>query len=82
MTLNELLNEGFNGDLRLNDQYPGYWDASADNSQSRLTDLRKTRLTLAQIRKIRQMYDINLAEKHQKMQFLQKMYKYIPKKYL
>ena len=41
----------------------GYQDQEADNSVPQLGELRKTKLTLKQISKLRQMYDLRNFEK-------------------
>ena len=46
-----------------------------DNTQLRgLADMRKTRLTLAQINKIRVMDDMRRYEKEKSLEFIKKMY--------
>ena len=44
-----------------------YQDLSQDNSQIRLSDLRKTRLTLQQINKLRKMNDVRTVEYKEKL---------------
>lgn len=63
-----LLNEMFR------ESPPGYQDVTQDNSQTRLGDLRKTRLTLAQIRQLRQMNDLRVSEYDSKLVELKKQY--------
>lgn len=52
----------------------GYQDLEDDNSQITKDDLRKTRLTLKQINKLRQMNDIRNIERKQKLDRIQTMY--------
>ena len=54
--------------------YPGYQDKSEDESQPKLVDLRKTRLTLKQINKLRRMNDIRTYEQSKKIQKVQNQY--------
>jgi len=69
-----ILNE-FN---KINEQYdrpvPGMQDADHDNGQIRLGDLRKTKLTLRQINKMRQMNDIRAYEENEKLTKVRKQY--------
>lgn len=62
----------------LNELYersPGaYQDLSADNSQTTLDSLRKTRLTLRQINKLRQMNSIREFEFKEKLKNIRKQY--------
>jgi hypothetical protein len=51
-----------------------YQDLSQDNSQTQLHDLRKTRLTLRQISKLRQMNDVRNFEYKEKLKDIQKQY--------
>jgi CRISPR/Cas system-associated endonuclease/helicase Cas3 len=51
-----------------------YQDLSQDNSQVKLGDLRKTRLTLQQINKLRQMTDVRNYEYQQKLKLIKKQY--------
>jgi hypothetical protein len=51
-----------------------YQDLSQDNSQTRLNDLRKTRLTLRQINKLRQMNDVRSYEYKEKLKDIRKQY--------
>ena len=52
----------------------GYQDVSQDNSQPRLGDLRKTRLTLKQLNKLRQMNDVRSYEYKEKLKNIKKQY--------
>jgi hypothetical protein len=59
----------------LYDRSPGaYQDLSQDNSQTTLNSLRKTRLTLRQINKLRQMNSIREYEFKQKLKDIRKQY--------
>jgi hypothetical protein len=51
-----------------------YQDVSQDNSQPRLGDLRKTRLTLRQLKKLSQMNDVRTYEYKEKLQQVRKQY--------
>lgn len=51
-----------------------YQDLSSDNSQIQLHDLRKTRLTLRQINKLRQLNDIRAFEYKEKLERIRKQY--------
>ena len=51
-----------------------YQDLSQDNSQPKVGELRKTRLTLAQLNKIRRMNDLRQYEFEQKVKKVKKMY--------
>ena len=53
---------------------PGYQDLEDDNTQLTKDDLRKTRLTLRQINKLRQMNDIRNIEHKAKLEKIQVMY--------
>ena len=64
MLLNELWSKTYNG----------YWSGENDNSQTRLTGLRRTRLTLQQIRQLRRMNDLRFYEYELKIANLQKQY--------
>ena len=61
--------------LELFNSYPQeYQDASADGSQTKMSDSRKTRLTLAHINKLRKMNDMRALEHAKEMQLIQQMY--------
>lgn len=63
-----ILNEFF-------DRSPGaYQDVAQDNSQPRLGDLRKTKLTLRQLNKLRRMNDLRAYEFEQKLKRVQQQY--------
>lgn len=51
-----------------------YQDTSQDNSQPRLGDLRKTKLTLRQLNKLRRMNDLRAYEFQQKLKRVQTQY--------
>jgi hypothetical protein len=51
-----------------------YQDLSQDNSQPRLGDLRKTKLTLRQINKLRKMNDVRAFEFKEKLKRVKTMY--------
>jgi len=51
-----------------------YQDLSQDNSQPTLKNLRKTRLTLRQISKLRQMNDVRSYEYKEKLKLVKKQY--------
>jgi hypothetical protein len=51
-----------------------YQDLSQDNSQTRLQNLRKTRLTLRQLGKLRQMQDVRSFEYKEKLKDIKKQY--------
>jgi hypothetical protein len=53
---------------------PGYQDVSQDNSQPTLKDLRKTRLTLRQLNKLRQMNDVRSFEYKEKLKLVKQQY--------
>ena len=55
-------------------QPESYQDASQDNSQPTLGSLRKTRLTLRQIRKLRQMNDVRTYEYKEKLKLIRQQY--------
>lgn len=51
-----------------------YQDVSSDNSQPQLGDTRKTRLTLRQLRKLRQMNDVRTYEYKEKLKLVRQQY--------
>jgi len=51
-----------------------YQDLSQDNSQPTLKDLRKTRLTLRQIKKLRELSDVRSAEYKEKLVQIRNQY--------
>ena len=52
----------------------GYQDLKQDNTQLQPHDMRKTRLTLFQINKLRQLNDIRKYEQKQKIQKIKQQY--------
>lgn len=57
------------------DQLPtGYATNKDDNSSLKLSDVRKTKLTLAQLSKLRVMSDIRKLEREQKIEDIQQQY--------
>lgn len=56
------------------DQNSEYQDLGKDQSQIKITDLRKTRLTLAQINQLRKMNDQRNVEKNENLVKIRKMY--------
>ena len=57
------------------DPVPGYEDPKRDHSQLKLDDSRKTRLTLAQINRLRTMNDVKKVEHEQHLKKISKQYK-------
>ena len=55
-------------------QPEGYQDISQDNSQPQQGQLRKTRLTLKQLSKLRQMADVRQYEYNEKLKDIRKQY--------
>ena len=51
-----------------------YQEVAQDNSQPQLGDLRKTRLTLRQLNKLRQMNDVRTYEYKEKLKQVKKQY--------
>ena len=51
-----------------------YQDLSQDNTQPRLGDLRKTKLTLRQLNKLRKMQDVRQYEFKEKLKRVKVMY--------
>jgi hypothetical protein len=51
-----------------------YQDVAQDNSQPRLGDLRKTKLTLRQINKLRKLNDVRKFEFKERLKRVQKQY--------
>jgi len=52
----------------------GLQDLSQDNSQPQIGDLRKTHLTLRQLRKLRMMNDVRTFEYKEKLALIKKQY--------
>jgi hypothetical protein len=61
-------------DLFENVEVDARYDAANDNSQLKMSDTRKTRLTLEQINKLRLMNDQRKIEMKQKLENIQKQY--------
>jgi hypothetical protein len=55
-------------------QPEGFQDLSQDNSQPQIGDLRKTHLTLRQLRKLRMMNDVRTYEYKEKLALIRKQY--------
>jgi hypothetical protein len=55
-------------------QPEGYQDVSQDNTQPTKGELRKTRLTLRQLRKLRMMNDVRTFEYKEKLAHVRKQY--------
>ena len=55
-------------------QPESYQDVGQDNSQPTLGSLRKSRLTLRQIRKLRQMNDVRTYEYKEKLKLIRQQY--------
>ena len=51
-----------------------YQDVNQDNSQPRLGDLRKTKLTLGQINKLRRFNDVRAVEFRERLEQVQRQY--------
>ena len=64
--------------MTLNEMYdraePGYQNVEKDNGRIKLGDLRKTKLTLNQLAKLRQMNDIRAYEQEEKLTKVRKQY--------
>jgi hypothetical protein len=52
----------------------GYYDPEDDNSELKMSDLRKTRLTLLQLNKLRKMDDVRAYEQAEKIKYVQAQY--------
>jgi len=57
-----------------NKSVPGYQNLEDDNSQLQKSNTRKTRLTLMQINKLRQMNDVRNYEYKEKLKVIQRQY--------
>ena len=64
MILNEIYNQ----------EQSAYQDTSNDNSQTTLKDLRKTRLTLRQIHRLREINDAKTVEQGNKLKLVRLQY--------
>jgi len=51
-----------------------YQDVSQDNTQPKLGDLRKTKITLKQLNKLRKMQDTRSYEYNEKLKMIRKQY--------
>lgn len=56
------------------DDETGYYDPEDDNTTLKLSDLRKTRLTLLQLSKMRKMDDVRSYEQAKKIEQVQLQY--------
>lgn len=54
---------------------PGFRTENDDESVQKMGDIRKTRLTLAQIKRLRMMNDVKKFENQKKVQEISKQYK-------
>lgn len=54
---------------------PGYRTEKDDNSSKRMGEVRKSRLTLSQIKRLRMMNDLRKFEEQKKIESLSKQYK-------
>jgi hypothetical protein len=54
---------------------PGYYSEKGDNSALKLSDVRKTRLSLEQINRLRSMNDVRKFEHQKKLNSITKQYK-------
>jgi hypothetical protein len=57
------------------DYTPVYQDQKSDNSVKKMRDMRKSKLTLAQIKRLRMMNDVRKYEEQKKVEGLSKQYK-------
>jgi hypothetical protein len=58
----------------LEDDESGYYDPEDDSTTLKLSDLRKTRLTLLQLNKMRKMDDVRAYEHAEKIKYVQLQY--------
>jgi hypothetical protein len=56
----------------------GYHDEKSDNSTLKMSDSRKTRLTLAHLNQLRQSHDVRKLEHEQKLKSVSKQYQPAP----
>ena len=56
----------------------GYHDEKADNSTLKMSDSRKTRLTLAHLNQLRQSHDVRKFEHEEKLKAMSKQYQPAP----
>jgi len=54
---------------------PGYHSSAEDNTPLKLSDLRKTRLTLADLNRLRMASDVRKVEHEHKLEQITKQYK-------
>ena len=54
---------------------PGFQNEEEDNSTIKISDMRKTRLTLFQLNKLRKMNDVREYEREKKLDSVSKQYK-------
>lgn len=57
---------------------PGFETEEDDNSPMKLSDLRKTRLTLLQLNRLRMMNDVRALEQEKKIEQVQQQYQAPP----
>lgn len=78
LALDRLRHQQYKYSMILNEIYEkqpeGFQDVSQDNSQPTYGDLRKTRLTLRQLRKLRMMNDVRTFEYKEKLALVRKQY--------
>jgi hypothetical protein len=58
-----------------NPMLPGFQNEEDDNSTLKVSDVRKTRLTLLQLNKLRKMNDVREYEREKKLDSVSKQYK-------
>ena len=56
----------------------GYYDEKADQSTAKMSDSRKTRLTLAHLNQLRQSHDVRKVEHEKKLEAVSKQYQSAP----
>jgi len=56
----------------------GYQDVKSDNSTLKMSDSRKTRLTLAHLNQLRQAHDVRKLEHEKKLKAVSKQYQPAP----
>lgn len=63
--------------MRIDEMFgkPGFSTEKDDNSVPTITDLRKSKLTLSQINRLRQMRDVRNFEREKKRESVSKQYK-------
>lgn len=60
--------------LEMFNEMPGYHTEKDDNTVQKLSDLRKTKLTLTQLNRLRIMNDVRRLEHEQKLEKVQTQY--------